>query len=63
MPARWSSGWVSTFFKAGASRKASAGARFEESGLRERKEQMGILEAAKPAIVICTRDRARATAF
>lgn len=24
---------------------------------------MGILEAAKPAIVICTRDRARATAF
>jgi catechol 2,3-dioxygenase-like lactoylglutathione lyase family enzyme len=29
----------------------------------ERKEQMGILEAAKPAIVICTRDRARATAF
>jgi catechol 2,3-dioxygenase-like lactoylglutathione lyase family enzyme len=29
----------------------------------ERKEQMGILEAAKPAIVICTRDRTRATAF
>jgi catechol 2,3-dioxygenase-like lactoylglutathione lyase family enzyme len=24
---------------------------------------MGILEAAKPAIVICTRDRARSTAF
>jgi catechol 2,3-dioxygenase-like lactoylglutathione lyase family enzyme len=24
---------------------------------------MGILESAKPAIVICTRDRARATAF
>lgn len=24
---------------------------------------MGILEAAKPAIIICTRDRARATAF
>ena len=24
---------------------------------------MGILETAKPAIVICTRDRARATAF
>lgn len=24
---------------------------------------MGILEAAKPAMVICTRDRARATAF
>ncbi|MGB2622168.1 MAG: VOC family protein [Candidatus Acidiferrum sp.] len=24
---------------------------------------MGILEAAKPAIVVCTRDRARATAF
>ena len=24
---------------------------------------MGILEAAKPAIVICTRDRARATSF
>jgi catechol 2,3-dioxygenase-like lactoylglutathione lyase family enzyme len=36
---------------------------FEEGGLKERKEQMGILEAAKPAIVICTRDRARATAF
>ena len=24
---------------------------------------MGVLEAAKPAIIICTRDRARATAF
>ena len=24
---------------------------------------MGILEAAKPAIIICTRDRSRATAF
>ena len=24
---------------------------------------MGILEAAKPTIIICTRDRARATAF
>jgi catechol 2,3-dioxygenase-like lactoylglutathione lyase family enzyme len=36
---------------------------FEEGDLKERKEQMGILEAAKPAIVICTRDRARATAF
>jgi len=36
---------------------------FEEGGLKERKEQMGILETAKPAIVICTRDRARATAF
>src|SRR4051812_47034851 len=24
---------------------------------------MGILEAAKPAVIICTRDRARATAF
>jgi catechol 2,3-dioxygenase-like lactoylglutathione lyase family enzyme len=24
---------------------------------------MGILEAAKPALIICTRDRARATAF
>jgi catechol 2,3-dioxygenase-like lactoylglutathione lyase family enzyme len=24
---------------------------------------MGILEAAKPAIIVCTRDRARATAF
>jgi catechol 2,3-dioxygenase-like lactoylglutathione lyase family enzyme len=29
----------------------------------ERKEQMGILATAIPAIVICTRDRARATAF
>jgi hypothetical protein len=29
----------------------------------ERKEQMGILDAAKPAIIVCTRDRARATAF
>lgn len=27
------------------------------------KEQMGILEAAIPAIIICTRDRARATEF
>jgi catechol 2,3-dioxygenase-like lactoylglutathione lyase family enzyme len=35
----------------------------EESGLRERKEQMGILETAKPAIIIGTSDRARATAF
>jgi catechol 2,3-dioxygenase-like lactoylglutathione lyase family enzyme len=32
--------------------------------LRKREEEpMGILEAAKPAIVICTRDRARAAAF
>jgi catechol 2,3-dioxygenase-like lactoylglutathione lyase family enzyme len=35
----------------------------EESGLEERKEYMGILEAATPAIIICTRDRARASAF
>ena len=35
----------------------------QESGLNERKEQMGILETAKPAIIICTRDRAIATAF
>ena len=26
-------------------------------------ERMGILETAKPAIIVCTRDRARATAF
>jgi catechol 2,3-dioxygenase-like lactoylglutathione lyase family enzyme len=36
---------------------------FGEIGLKERKEQMGILEAAKPAIIICTKDRERATAF
>jgi hypothetical protein len=36
---------------------------FGEIGLKERKEQMGILEAAKPAIIICTKDRASATAF
>jgi catechol 2,3-dioxygenase-like lactoylglutathione lyase family enzyme len=30
---------------------------------KERKQQMGILEAAEPVIIICTRDRARATAF
>jgi catechol 2,3-dioxygenase-like lactoylglutathione lyase family enzyme len=35
----------------------------EESGSKEREGQMGILEAARPAIVICTRDRARATSF
>jgi len=29
----------------------------------ERLRPMGILESAKPAIIICTRDRARATAF
>jgi catechol 2,3-dioxygenase-like lactoylglutathione lyase family enzyme len=27
------------------------------------RKKMGILEAAKPVIIICTRDRARATAF
>jgi catechol 2,3-dioxygenase-like lactoylglutathione lyase family enzyme len=27
------------------------------------KNKMGILEASKPAVIICTRDRARATAF
>jgi catechol 2,3-dioxygenase-like lactoylglutathione lyase family enzyme len=32
-------------------------------GLTERKDYVGILETAKPAIIICTRDRARATAF
>jgi catechol 2,3-dioxygenase-like lactoylglutathione lyase family enzyme len=36
--------------------------RIEKSGVR-RKGQMGVLEAAKPTIVICTRDRARATAY
>jgi catechol 2,3-dioxygenase-like lactoylglutathione lyase family enzyme len=30
---------------------------------KERKAPMGILESAKPAIIICTRDRSRATAF
>jgi catechol 2,3-dioxygenase-like lactoylglutathione lyase family enzyme len=35
----------------------------KKNGLTERKEYMGILEAAKPAIIICTRDRARSTAF
>jgi catechol 2,3-dioxygenase-like lactoylglutathione lyase family enzyme len=35
----------------------------KKNGLTERKESMRILEAAKPAIVICTRDRARSTAF
>jgi catechol 2,3-dioxygenase-like lactoylglutathione lyase family enzyme len=35
----------------------------QNCGLKERRDQMGILESAKPAIVICTRDRARATAF
>jgi len=35
----------------------------QESGSNERKEQMGILETAKPAIIICTRDRALSTAF
>jgi catechol 2,3-dioxygenase-like lactoylglutathione lyase family enzyme len=30
---------------------------------KEREDQMGILESAKPAIIICTRDCARATAF
>jgi catechol 2,3-dioxygenase-like lactoylglutathione lyase family enzyme len=34
-----------------------------EINLRELENQMGILEAAKPAIIICTRDRARATEF
>jgi catechol 2,3-dioxygenase-like lactoylglutathione lyase family enzyme len=29
----------------------------------KREESMGILEAAIPAIIICTRDRARATGF
>jgi catechol 2,3-dioxygenase-like lactoylglutathione lyase family enzyme len=29
----------------------------------KRLQPMGILESAKPAIIICTRDRARATAF
>jgi catechol 2,3-dioxygenase-like lactoylglutathione lyase family enzyme len=35
----------------------------EESGSKEREEFMGILEAAKPTIIICARDRVRATAF
>jgi catechol 2,3-dioxygenase-like lactoylglutathione lyase family enzyme len=35
----------------------------EQSILKRKKERMGILEAAKPAIIICTRDRDRATAF
>jgi catechol 2,3-dioxygenase-like lactoylglutathione lyase family enzyme len=35
----------------------------QNCGLKEREDRMGILESAKPAIVICTRDRARATAF
>jgi catechol 2,3-dioxygenase-like lactoylglutathione lyase family enzyme len=39
------------------------GGLYTEKRLKRRKEHMGILEAAKPAIVICTRDRARATEF
>jgi catechol 2,3-dioxygenase-like lactoylglutathione lyase family enzyme len=35
----------------------------EQSILKRKKKPMGILEAAKPAIIICTRDRDRATAF
>jgi catechol 2,3-dioxygenase-like lactoylglutathione lyase family enzyme len=35
----------------------------KKNGLTERKESMGILHAAKPTIIICTRDRARSTAF
>jgi predicted enzyme related to lactoylglutathione lyase len=31
--------------------------------LERRKEPIGILEAATPALIICTRDRVRATAF
>src|SRR6266851_8535924 len=41
-----------------AKREYTRRKRFEE-----RKEPMGILEAAKPAIAICTRDRTRASAF
>jgi catechol 2,3-dioxygenase-like lactoylglutathione lyase family enzyme len=33
------------------------------AGERRGEDQMGILESAQPAIVICTRDRARTTAF
>jgi catechol 2,3-dioxygenase-like lactoylglutathione lyase family enzyme len=36
---------------------------YDEAPGKRGEEPMGILEAAKPAIVICTRDRARATAF
>jgi catechol 2,3-dioxygenase-like lactoylglutathione lyase family enzyme len=35
----------------------------EQGIFKRKKERMGILEAAKPAIIICTRDRDRATAF
>jgi len=34
-----------------------------ENKSNQGEKQMGILEAARPAIIICTRDRARATAF
>jgi catechol 2,3-dioxygenase-like lactoylglutathione lyase family enzyme len=34
-----------------------------KNSYEERLQPMGILESSKPAIVICTRDRTRATAF
>jgi catechol 2,3-dioxygenase-like lactoylglutathione lyase family enzyme len=35
----------------------------EQGILKRKKERMGILEAAKPVIIICTRNRDQATAF